>query len=89
MQRNDIPLRQAETFRLPSISFSRLLSHRETGAGEGNRTPDLRFTKPLLYRLSYAGVHTKKGSPGRSSSLAQSAGEHFERRIEWQTRSTI
>ena len=25
------------------------------GAGEGNRTPDLRFTKPLLYRLSYAG----------------------------------
>jgi hypothetical protein len=27
----------------------------EAGAGEGNRTPDLRFTKPLLYRLSYAG----------------------------------
>ncbi len=27
----------------------------ENGAGEGNRTPDLRFTKPLLYRLSYAG----------------------------------
>jgi len=27
----------------------------EHGAGEGNRTPDLRFTKPLLYRLSYAG----------------------------------
>jgi integrase len=27
------------------------------GAGEGNRTPDLRFTKPLLYRLSYAGNH--------------------------------
>ena len=27
------------------------------GAGEGNRTPDLRFTKPLLYRLSYAGPH--------------------------------
>jgi hypothetical protein len=26
------------------------------GAGEGNRTPDLRFTKPLLYRLSYAGL---------------------------------
>ena len=25
------------------------------GAGEGNRTPDLRFTKPLLYRLSHAG----------------------------------
>jgi hypothetical protein len=29
------------------------------GAGEGNRTPDLRFTKPLLYRLSYAGADTK------------------------------
>ena len=27
----------------------------KAGAGEGNRTPDLRFTKPLLYRLSYAG----------------------------------
>ena len=26
-----------------------------TGAGERNRTSDLRFTKPLLYRLSYAG----------------------------------
>lgn len=25
------------------------------GAGERNRTSDLRFTKPLLYRLSYAG----------------------------------
>ena len=23
---------------------------RKTGAGRGNRTPDLRFTKPLLYR---------------------------------------
>ena len=25
------------------------------GAGGGSRTPDLRFTKPLLYQLSYAG----------------------------------
>src|SRR5688500_13143817 len=25
------------------------------GAGRGTRTPDLRFTKPLLYQLSYAG----------------------------------
>jgi hypothetical protein len=24
------------------------------GAGEGIRTPDPRFTKPMLYRLSYA-----------------------------------
>ena len=29
--------------------------NKKSGAGEGNRTPDLRFTKPLLYRLSYAG----------------------------------
>ena len=28
----------------------------KVGAGEGNRTPDLRFTKPLLYQLSYAGL---------------------------------
>ena len=27
-----------------------------TGAGEWNRTADLRFTKPLLYQLSYAGL---------------------------------
>jgi hypothetical protein len=26
-----------------------------TGAGDWNRTSDLRFTKPLLYQLSYAG----------------------------------
>ena len=26
----------------------------EDGAGGGTRTPDLRFTKPLLYQLSYA-----------------------------------
>ena len=25
------------------------------GAGEWDRTTDLRFTKPLLYQLSYAG----------------------------------
>ena len=25
-------------------------------ADEGNRTPDLRFTKPVLYRLSYVSV---------------------------------
>ncbi len=26
------------------------------GAGDWNRTNDLRFTKPLLYQLSYAGA---------------------------------
>ncbi len=39
------------------------------GAGEGNRTPDLRFTKPLLYRLSYAGSWIQKCSPARCSIL--------------------
>ena len=28
----------------------------EFGAGEGNRTPDLRVTNALLYRLSYTGT---------------------------------
>ena len=27
-----------------------------SGAGRENRTPDLWFTKPLLYQLSYAGL---------------------------------
>ena len=30
--------------------------HLENGANEGTRTLDLRFTKPLLYRLSHIGV---------------------------------
>ncbi len=47
------------------------------GAGEGNRTPDLRFTKPLLYRLSYAGQRIQKCSPDRGSVAAKTAGEHF------------
>lgn len=34
------------------------------GAGRGTRTPDLRFTKPLLYQLSYAGL-TFCGGVGR------------------------
>jgi hypothetical protein len=30
--------------------------HGECGAGEMNRTPDLRITNALLYQLSYTGV---------------------------------
>ena len=30
-------------------------SKNKDGADKGIRTPDLRFTKPLLYRLSYVG----------------------------------
>ncbi len=36
----------------------------KTGAGEWNRTTDLRFTKPLLCQLSYAGF------PGGNTSNA-------------------
>ena len=32
------------------------------GAGRGTRTPDLRFTKPLLYQLSYAGLTFRGGA---------------------------
>src|SRR6185503_9197616 len=31
------------------------------GAGDWNRTSDLRFTKPLLYQLSYAGLCEGRG----------------------------
>ena len=30
-------------------------------AGEGARTPDLRFTRALLYQLSYSGVRASLG----------------------------
>ena len=44
------------------------------GAGEGNRTPDLRFTKPLLYRLSYAGQTAAWAvTSGRRSHRVQSS----------------
>lgn len=32
------------------------------GADEGTRTPNLRFTKPLLYQLSYIGEKEQIGS---------------------------
>ena len=34
------------------------LRYTSNGAKEGTRTPDLRFTKPLLYRLSHFGKTT-------------------------------
>ena len=40
----------------PGIYGGGALSHSAfNGAGARNRTRDLRFTKPLLYQLSYAG----------------------------------
>ena len=35
------------------------LRYTSNGAKEGTRTPDLRFTKPLLYRLSHFGKQPK------------------------------
>jgi hypothetical protein len=35
------------------------------GAGEWNRTTDLRFTKPLLCQLSYAGSGAHSNKPSR------------------------
>ena len=41
-----------------SLGAVRRKSHdeREAGADDGIRTRDLRFTKPLLYQLSYVGT---------------------------------
>jgi hypothetical protein len=56
------------------------LSFRKYGAGEGNRTPDLRFTKPLLYRLSYAGRITKSTIASLVVAVVNAAGKHRPRR---------
>ncbi len=37
--------------------------HIHSGAGEGNRTPDLLITSQLLYQLSYASALTQKQTP--------------------------
>ena len=38
-----------------------MLSRAKAGADDGIRTRDLRFTKPLLYQLSYVGSAPLKG----------------------------
>jgi integrase len=50
-QQNATPAQQADGLLI--VKARQVIE--KNGAGEGNRTPDLRFTKPLLYRLSYAG----------------------------------
>jgi hypothetical protein len=46
------------------------------GAGKRNRTPDLRITNALLYRLSYSGVTSEKKDyrkvPRRMQALSSS-----------------
>ena len=39
------------------LSLSTRRAFLESGAGEENRTPDLRITNALLYQLSYSGFH--------------------------------
>src|SRR6185437_5333165 len=46
-----IPSRRLEALRVEQAWF---------GAGERNRTSNLRFTKPLLCRLSYASPHVNR-----------------------------
>ena len=48
-----------------------------TGAGDWNRTSDLRFTKPLLYQLSYAGLCEGRG-PTLSRVFPKPQGERAE-----------
>ena len=45
-------------------------------AGGQNRTDDLRFTKPLLYRLSHAGAGAIVAGTRRESSEPCSVAEH-------------
>lgn len=47
-----------------------------TGASRGDRTPDLRFTKPLLYQLSYASVCKAFGNACKRS-VAMRLGASF------------
>ena len=39
-----------------SVTYLSGLGKFETGAAEGTRTPDPRFTKAVLYQLSYRGI---------------------------------
>ena len=47
------PLGYLSTYRV-KLGPVASLPHFKNGAGEGTRTHDLRFTKPLLYQLSYS-----------------------------------
>ena len=49
---------------LPQEEFG--LSRHHNGAREENRTPDLRITSALLYRLSYPGVRRNVSGAGRT-----------------------
>ena len=52
-----IPTKVTYPLRIP---FRSLVQFLFCGAGDWNRTSDLRFTKPLLYQLSYAGTLVRR-----------------------------
>ena len=59
-------------------------SRRRRGAEDGIRTRDLRFTKPLLYQLSYFGLTTERGehaTRARSRKLANAAALRIDQRL--------
>ena len=47
-----------------SVTHDYVKANRCTGAGNRIRTRDLRFTKPLLYQLSYAGQWLRSSGTG-------------------------
>ncbi len=59
------------------------LRERSPGAGSRNRTHDQRFTKPLLYQLSYAGLagdFTRAGGAEATIGAQRSASTHCRKR---------
>jgi hypothetical protein len=50
------PTKGTYPLRIPQVAGSIVFF----GAGDWNRTSDLRFTKPLLYQLSYAGAWVRR-----------------------------
>ena len=57
-----IPSKGTHPLRFPTARL-RLQIASQPGAGDWNRTSDLRFTKPLLYQLSYAGFWEEEALP--------------------------
>jgi hypothetical protein len=71
------PLATRPTYRIrarvvpPSMGSGRRavwadLQGHSSEAGEGSRTPDLLFTRQVLYQLSYSGAGPAKASPARA-----------------------
>ena len=61
----------APLVRLRRDIFASRFSPVEAGADDGIRTRDLRFTKPLLYQLSYVGKRGQTLHRGEAVAIAQ------------------